>query len=210
MVLFDEGTAYMYRILWIVIIMLISIVLLMKYPKQKHRIYWLGLACAVIVIVVYIVQQHRIKTSTIAMCERNAMTLENQINGNALVVYVQDEKQLLFTDHVLMKDTCFSFDVVTYMDVVEKQMQLMDAFDAEPIDSPTYNSTLLTSNWGELFITEQHVQTTVEDGMLLLDGVARIEGQSGNNRDIYHLNLHYEYSYNENRIENRTIEIQEN
>lgn len=198
----------MNNILIIVIIVLISIIFILKYQKLKYIIICICLVTSLAVTLVPILQQNRIKKTIRALCEMNEMTLENQNKGNSTATYSVEDKQLLFTDNVLVGDNCFAFDVVTYMNVLDENISLIDYHDMKTLVSPTYESTVLKSNWGELFITNHHIQSKVEDPFIILNGSAIIESQSGNKREIYNLQIYYEYNIKDNLISNRLVEIQ--
>lgn len=194
-------------ILIVIIIVLISILFINKYQKQKNIIICICLITSLAIILAPILQQNRIKKTTRALCEMNEMTLENQNKGNSFATYSAEDKQLLFTDNVFVGDNCFAFDVVTYMNVLNDNISLIDYHDMKTLVSPTYESTFLKSNWGELFITNHHIQSKIETPLIILNGSATIESQSGNKREIYNLEIYYEYNIKDNLISNRLVEI---
>lgn len=176
--------------------------------KHKMKVmFMIGSILCVVILMLSLIQKKRVEKETSDLCDINAMTQENQENGNASVLYDKEKQELSFTDNVAVDDTCLSFDVITYLAVANEEMYLLNKSSLARETSPSDNVSLLKIYWGEFFITEQSMQSQLIDSSLVLDGMATIETQSGKIRETYQLNIHYVYDIRENLICERTVYI---
>lgn len=179
----------------------------MKHRKLKIICILSVLLCFAILFILTLHKKNLVKEAK-NLCEINAMTLDNQINGNTFVHYDQDTQQLSFTDNVMMEDTCFSFDVITAIHIENENMNLLDKSSLETHILSSDHASKLKVYWGELFITEQSIQSKIKDSSLILDGMAIVETQSGKIRKSYSLKFHYAYDNQENIVYERTVDVE--